>query len=178
MAKAPKDDEGGAQERHGRSDLGLKVIAVGKLIKVIALVSVGIAALTAAHGNPPALLVDAANAAGVDPNSRHMHAALEKIAGIDAKKLDEIGFGSFVYAALFAVEGIGLWMQKRWAEYLTIVITASFIPLELYEIVKHFSPVKVGTLILNVAVLVYLLARVLTQRGRRPATARLGTASH
>jgi uncharacterized membrane protein (DUF2068 family) len=177
-AKRREHDEGDAQERHGQPDVGLKIIAIGKLIKVIALVSVGIAALAAAHGNPPALLVDAANALGVDPNGRHMHRVVEKLSGVPAKKLDEIGFGSFVYAALFAVEGIGLWMQKRWAEYLTLVITTSFIPLELYELVKHVSPAKVATLIFNVAVVVYLLVRVLTARGRRPAPARLGTASH
>jgi uncharacterized membrane protein (DUF2068 family) len=170
-----RDDD--TQERHGKGEIGLKVIAVGKLIKVVALVSVGIAALVAAHRDPPALLVDAANALGVDPDGRHMHRLVAKLAGTDAKKLDEVSFGSFVYAALFAVEGIGLWMKKRWAEYLTIVITTSFIPLEIYELVKHFSAAKVATLVFNVAVVVYLVVRVVSDRARRPAHAQLGIAS-
>lgn len=161
----------------GRSELGLKIIAVGKLIKVVTLLAVGIAALVVVGKDPPQVLIDVANSFGVDPGSRHLYRLAEKLSGVSAKQLEEVGFGSFVYAALFAVEGIGLWMKKKWAEYLTIVITVSFIPLELYELAKHPGAVKIVTLVLNVAVVVYLVARVMSER-RRPAHARLGIASH
>ena len=52
---------------------------------------------------------------------------------------------------------MGLWNEKRWAEYLTVVVTASLIPFEIYEMVHHLTPIKIGALALNAAILVYLV---------------------
>ena len=63
---------------------------------------------------------------------------------------------------MFVVEGWGLWREKRWAEYLTVIVTASLIPLEIWEIVRHFTWLKVFALVVNVAIvwyLIYLLRR-------------------
>ena len=64
---------------------------------------------------------------------------------------------AFAYAALFLTEGIGLWLQKTWAEWLTIVATTSFIPFEIWEIVKKLTILRVGLLIANIAIVIYLL---------------------
>ena len=58
---------------------------------------------------------------------------------------------------LEGVEAVGLWYQKRWAEYLTFIATAAFLPLEVYELTRTLSPLKFLTLILNLAVVAYLL---------------------
>jgi uncharacterized membrane protein (DUF2068 family) len=170
----------GKQEGHGDRKNGgwLRVIAVAKLLKAMLLLAVGVAAIAAVGHDPPSILVEAANVVGVDPGSRHLHRLASGLAGFDAKKLTEVGFGSFVYAALFLVEGVGLWMQKRWGEYETIAITTSFIPIEFCELVKHFNAVKVVVIALNLAVVVYLVVRVLSERrDRQPGLARLGIAS-
>jgi uncharacterized membrane protein (DUF2068 family) len=148
----------------GKSDFWLTVIGVGKLIKVAILLSVGIAALVAVNHRPPELLAQVANFVGVDHNSHHLHRLIAKVSGVTPKKLEAVSLGCFVYAALFATEGIGLLTKKRWAEYLTIVITLSFVPLELYEIFHHTSIAKVVTLLLNVAVALYLMVRVRRER--------------
>ena len=62
-----------------------------------------------------------------------------------------------VYAALEGVEAVGLWLQQRWAEYLTLLVTASFLPLEVYELVTKASPLKGIAIVVNTAVVVYLL---------------------
>ncbi|MDB4937381.1 MAG: hypothetical protein JWP87_4353 [Labilithrix sp.] len=164
-------------DRNGRSDTVLRIIAALKLVKVAVLLALGIAALVVVHHDPPDVLVRAANIVGVDPESRHLHALASKLGGVSTKHLEEASFGSFFYAALFAVEGVGLWMKKRWAEYFTIGITLSFVPIEIYELARRFSAVKLITLGLNVAIAVYLIVRVTSERGRRPAHARLGIAS-
>ena len=170
----------------GKSDLGLTIIGIGKLIKTAALLSVGIAALAAVNHDPPKMLEHFANVVGVDHDSRHLHRLVGRVSGVSSKELAAVGFGSFVYAALFAVEGVGLLMKKRWAEYLTIGITISFIPLEIYEIIHHESTAKVVTLVLNVIVATYLIVRVRRdrkkelsdrERGPRSAPAPLGIAS-
>ena len=55
------------------------------------------------------------------------------------------------------MEAVGLWWQKRWAEYLTLIATALFLPLEVYEIAHKLSPLKIIALIVNIAVVLYLL---------------------
>ena len=62
-----------------------------------------------------------------------------------------------LYAALEATEMVGLWLGKRWAEYLTLVATVLLIPLEVYELVHGLSILKVATLVVNVAIALYLL---------------------
>jgi len=68
------------------------------------------------------------------------------------------------YAALYATEGVGLWLQKRWAEYLTTIATASLIPFELWELAHGVSAVKAAALAINVAILVYLIYVLRTDR--------------
>jgi uncharacterized membrane protein (DUF2068 family) len=63
----------------------------------------------------------------------------------------------FAYAAVEGIEAVGLWMTKRWAEYLTFVVTASLLPFEIYELANKLSPFKIVAFIINVAVVVYLL---------------------
>jgi len=73
------------------------------------------------------------------------------------------------YAALFTVEGVGLWLGKAWAEYLVIVVTGSFLPFEIYELARRFTAVRLGTLIVNVAIVAYLVVRRVHahRKGRR-----------
>jgi uncharacterized membrane protein (DUF2068 family) len=61
------------------------------------------------------------------------------------------------YAVLEGAEAVGLWLQKRWAEYLTFVATCVFLPYEIWELTKSVSPLKVVALVVNIAIAVYLL---------------------
>jgi uncharacterized membrane protein (DUF2068 family) len=67
---------------------------------------------------------------------------------------------TFFYASLFLTEGIGLLRQKRWAEYLTVVATASLIPLEIFEVFKHVTWIRVLLFAGNLAILAYLLVLI------------------
>ena len=75
---------------------------------------------------------------------------------ISPTHLYDIGFLLVAYATLEAVEMVGLWMAKRWAEYLTFVATLLFVPLEVYELVTAFGWLKLVTFLVNVAVVAYL----------------------
>jgi uncharacterized membrane protein (DUF2068 family) len=65
--------------------------------------------------------------------------------------------GLLLYAVIEIVEGFGLWWAKRWAEYLTVVATAAFLPIEIYELTEKISWFKIGTLVLNVLAVLYIL---------------------
>ena len=71
------------------------------------------------------------------------------------------------YALLYTTEGIGLWLQKRWAEYLTTVATASLIPFELWELTRGFSALKIAALAINIAIVVYLCYVIRADKTRR-----------
>jgi uncharacterized membrane protein (DUF2068 family) len=101
---------------------------------------------------------------GLDPGNRYVAVALEKATTLRPNKIKALGVVSFIYAGLFLTEGIGLWLQKRWAEWFTIIITTSLIPVEVYEIHRHVTPIKIVVLIINVAVVAYLVYRVPHER--------------
>jgi uncharacterized membrane protein (DUF2068 family) len=83
--------------------------------------------------------------------------AIDWVADLSPHKIVLAGVLACAYALLYAVEGIGLWMQKRWAEYLTVVATASLIPFEMWELSRGFSVLKIGALAVNIAIVVYLI---------------------
>lgn len=64
---------------------------------------------------------------------------------------------------LFLAEGTGLWLGKRWGEWLTVIITSSLVPIEVFEMYRHFSMVKTVVLVLNLAVVAYLIYHIHTQ---------------
>ena len=142
---------------HGR---GLRLIAAFKLLKGLALFALGIGALKLLHKDVEAIVVHWINIFQVDPHSHYLQKLLEKLSLLDDRRLKELSVGTFIYSALFLTEGIGLAMRKRWAEYLTIVSTASLLPLELYELAKHASIGKGVALAINLAVVAYLISEL------------------
>ena len=82
---------------------------------------------------------------------------LNKLFSLRSSTLTTVGLGVIGYALLEGVEAVGLWFQKRWAEYLTLIATAVFLPLEVWEMAHHVTPFKVIAFVINVAVVLYLL---------------------
>jgi uncharacterized membrane protein (DUF2068 family) len=133
------------------------LIAVFKLLKGVVLLAVGIGALRLLHKDVAAIADHWINAFRGDPHNRYLHWLLAKLPMVDDRKLKELSVGTFVYSAIFLTEGTGLALGKRWAEYFTIVTTASFLPLELYEIFRHATIAKGVALAVNIAVVLYLV---------------------
>ena len=82
---------------------------------------------------------------------------LNDLVNLDGGHVWVLALIALAYAALEAVESVFLWRGKRWAEYLTVVATAAFLPLEVYEIVEKVSALKVGALLVNLAIVAYLI---------------------
>jgi uncharacterized membrane protein (DUF2068 family) len=140
-----------------RANRWLTLIGIGKLLKAAILLAVGVFALRVSRPDDAAALHRTIARLGLHPGSHFVHDALERIAGLDPHRLQQIGLATFVYAALFLVEGVGLLTRQRWAEYFTVVITGSFVPLEVYEVANHFTPGRLLGLALNVAAVAYLV---------------------
>jgi uncharacterized membrane protein (DUF2068 family) len=142
----------------------IRLIAVFKLLKAASLIVVGFGVLKLIHTDVAAQLEHWIAMLGFDPGSRIMSHAIQKVTNISPNKIRELGVVSFIYAGLFLTEGIGLWLMKRWAEWFTVVITSSLLPLEIYEIFNRPTTIKILVIILNIAVVAYLLYRIASER--------------
>jgi uncharacterized membrane protein (DUF2068 family) len=139
---------------------GLWLIAAFKLVKGLGLLILGIGVLKLLHTDVAAEVAQWIDILRVDPHNHYIQEALAKLGMVDDRKLKALSVGTFFYSALYLTEGIGLSLRKRWAEYATIISTASLLPLEIYEIVKHVNAPKIAVLLANIAVLVYLVMEV------------------
>ena len=148
----------------------LRLIAIFKLCKAALLIAVGVSVLRLVHNGDDSLERFVATLA-LKPGSHYLDEAVSKLISIPPNKLKDIGFGSFVYAAFFLTEGIGLWLRKPWAEWFTTIMTASLIPLEAYEIIHHPTVAKAGALVINVSVVAYLILRIHKDRSQKLHTA-------
>jgi uncharacterized membrane protein (DUF2068 family) len=142
----------------------LFLIALFKLVKGILLLAVGIGALRYLHRDLAHSVEHLVNILRVDPENRYVHKLLSRALSVSPRQLKELSIGTFIYSALLLTEGVGLLLRQHWAEYFTIITTAGLIPLEIYELVKHVSLAKIVVLIINAAIVVYLVMRV---RGER-----------
>jgi uncharacterized membrane protein (DUF2068 family) len=125
-------------------------------LKATGLAVVGLGLLSLVHRDVATVIETAVEYLRIDPRNRLIHAVLEKVTGIRSRKLEELGIGTLFYAAVFATEGIGLLLAKKWAEYFTLGVTSSFLPLEAYEMARHGSAMKALVIALNIVVVVYL----------------------
>lgn len=141
----------------------LRLIAIFKVLKAALLVVVGVGALNLLHRDVARAVEHWAELLKLDPNSRYMDIAIEKASNITPDKIRVLGLGSVIYAGLFLTEGIGLWLEKRWAEWFTVIITSSLIPIEIYEVSRRTTPVKIAVLLINIAIVVYLVHRIRNQ---------------
>jgi uncharacterized membrane protein (DUF2068 family) len=149
------------------SSTGLILIGVFKLIKGLLLVAVGIGALKLLHKDIADVVTRWVESLRVDPDNHFIHGILRKVFAVTPKQLKELSAGTFIYAGLLLTEGIGLLLKKHWAEYFTVVTTAALIPLEIFELLKHFTAIKLAILVVNLLIVWYLVARLRTQSGKR-----------
>jgi uncharacterized membrane protein (DUF2068 family) len=147
----------------------LRLIAVDRVLHFLILGLLGVAVLLVASNRAHLraafyrvlTAIQGGVAGGPVQSSGHVGIAheLDKFLSLQSGTLDEVGIGLLAYAALEGAEAIGLWLGKRWAEYLTFISTTLLLPLEIYEIVNRGTALKVIGFLINLAVVVYLLLR-------------------
>lgn len=145
----------------------LGLIAVFRLAKAAALVAIALGALRLLDHEVAARVHEWVDAIPFVARHPAVERAAAKVTSASPKHIEIAASAALAYAALFTVEGIGLWLQRVWAEYLTIVATTSFVPFEIYELTRRFTPVRLGALVVNVAIVVYLVMRRLRARRSR-----------
>jgi uncharacterized membrane protein (DUF2068 family) len=144
---------------------GLQLLALFKFTKVILLLAAGIGALGLVHPDAAAAMLQWSTTVAPSGERRLLEHLLAHTLNLPRERLELVALAAFAYAALFAVEGAGLWLGRRWAEYLTLVASLSLVPIELVELARHPGSGVVSALILNLAVAAYLWWRIRPDRG-------------
>ena len=163
-----------------RSAFILRALAIERWFRGLVLALLGIAVIKLNSTQVTLQELFQRDLKSLDPFFRQIHfkvsdsatiTSIEKVLHAKNSTLDLIAAGLLVYAALQIFEGIGLWSLKRWGEYVAVVGTSAFIPLEVYELTDNVSWLKIVLLLINVAAVVYLLVnkRLFGIRGGRSA---------
>ena len=134
----------------------LLVIGFFKFAKGVFFVLIGVGVLKLVHRDLADLLLKLALSLRIDPESHLVNLLMDKVQSLTPHRLRWIGTAVFLDAGLDFIEGTGLILRKAWAEYFTLLLTASFLPWELFEIIRHVTPVKIVLTLINLLVVIYL----------------------
>jgi uncharacterized membrane protein (DUF2068 family) len=144
------------------------LIGVFRLVKALLLLAGGVAALGLMRPETAQQIHDWLASIPYADDHEWLRQLIGRVIGMDDKRAAIVAIAAFSYAALFIVEGVGLILGRAWAEWVTVVATSSFIPFEVYELVHRASAAKAIILVINIAIVIYLILRI---RGRRRAEA-------
>jgi uncharacterized membrane protein (DUF2068 family) len=150
---------------------GLAAIAVFKLVKGALLLLVGLGLLKLMHADIATLFSHLIEALHLNADSRIIHALVLKVDALQPHSVLVAGLVSLGYAGMLLLEGVGLWLERSWAAYLTVISTSLLLPLELYEVIDRVTMPRVGVLLLNLVIVLYLVVQLKqhTLRSRRLA---------
>ena len=140
------------RERHDRL---IVLIGVLKLVKALILLAAAVSVIASLNDGVRGYLKELAAGSGREVITHYVRS----LTGGSHHYTELIGSGLLTYAALFTVEGVGLLRKRVWAEWLTIIITTSFIPFEIYEVIHKNSGIKAAVLVANILIAIYLIGR-------------------
>ncbi len=148
----------------------LVLIALYKVALALMFALVGVGAMRLLHKDIGDVIDGIREALHFSPESRLVNFLMDKASLMTDPMLRRIGLVAFSYAAICLLEGIGLYLEKTWGEYLTLLITASFLPWELFEVFRHITWLRVVLLVVNLLVFFYLLKVVVENRKKKELT--------
>ena len=139
------------------------LIGAFKLVKATLLVALGVGGLLFGPAQISRTGQHVIVWVGAFPGHHSVDRVLTTLLSLGHRSEERLAVLCLAYAAVFFVEGLGLLRRRRWAEWLTVAVTTSFIPIEIYEIVEHLGPAKIVAAVLNATIVGYLVWRLLTQ---------------
>lgn len=144
---------------------GLRVIAVYKAVKTVGLILIASAAFHLDREDSFRQLVQWLEHLQLTDSNDLRWSLVHLLQQMGPAKVEAVGIVALIYAAIFATEGIGLWMRKHWAEWFTVIATGSLVPVEVYECIVRFGWLKVAILVANILIVIYLVRLALRPRG-------------
>jgi uncharacterized membrane protein (DUF2068 family) len=155
----------------GKSEHAKGLIAIGifKLCKATFFFGLGLTALHLVHRNIGEIFLRISTQLHFNPAGEFVGKVEDAIDLISGHQLRQLSLATFGYAGISLTEGIGLMLEKTWAEYLTLTLTICALPWEVYEVARHPTMFRVGVLLTNLVVLAYLLWFLRRKKRRKAA---------
>jgi uncharacterized membrane protein (DUF2068 family) len=141
-------------------DGAIRLIIAERLIKGAVLLVGGIVLITVGSNSELHQRVDDLQVQlALEPGRHLWHRLLAWVLDRLGAHPNAIGIAAVLYGLLEWVEGVGLILRRRWAEYLVVLATTAFLPLEVSEVLRRPTPLKAAVLLVNFAIVVYLVWR-------------------
>ncbi|HEX4140820.1 MAG TPA: DUF2127 domain-containing protein [Candidatus Methylacidiphilales bacterium] len=135
----------------------LRLIALFKLAKSFLFICAGFGLLHFLNKDVEAHLQVLMNSLHVDSDNHLAKWCLDEAGLLSKVKIEALSAIAFFYGILFGIEGTGLYLRKRWAEWFVVIMTGSLLPLEIYEIIHRVTPAKIALTAGNLIILGYLI---------------------
>ena len=132
-----------------------------KLLKGVFFVALGFGLLRMLHHDLYLFALQTVAALHLDPDREAIATLLDKVTLLNDHRLKQLSAVVFIYAGLDFTEGIGLVLEKRWAEYFTLILTVALLPLEAVKLIHHPNHWTVMLLLANIVIAIYLAWLVL-----------------
>jgi uncharacterized membrane protein (DUF2068 family) len=143
----------------GEREGGLRAIIALKAFYGVLFFLVGLGVFAMINRDLSDLAEQAAESLGIDPENRYLLLVLESLTGVSPKQVAAVGFGTMLYSGLLLAMAWGLYLRHAWAEWLTIIATGLFIPIEAYEVIRFPQLTYALALAVNVLIVWYLVRR-------------------
>lgn len=144
----------------------LELIGILKLLQGGFFIALGFGLLRMLHHDLYMFALQMVEALHLDPDRLAIAALLNKVTLLNDHRLKQLSAVVFIYAVLDFIEGTGLVLEKRWAEYFTLVLTVALLPLEAIKLVNHPNHWTLILLVANILIAVYLAWLVLPRESR------------
>jgi uncharacterized membrane protein (DUF2068 family) len=138
----------------------LRAVAAYKIGKAAVMLVIGSLVMGLVHHNVAETVAHWTRRLNLDPSHLIVRRALSHLAHVNDAKLRWTGITAFAYMVLYLVEGVGLWKDRRWAEWLTVVAGLLLVPFEVYELIKHPRGTLALVLIGNLLIVAFMYHRV------------------
>lgn len=148
----------------------LRSIAVFKFVEALIVSAFGFGALKLLNPNAVGWIGNRITTLPFRSAQVFAQKLLNQLSGVSPHEIESLGIGAFALAAIFLTEGVGLWIEARWAEWLAVVATSLFVPLEILELLHRVTTPKLLALVVNLLVVGYLVLRIVATGHRPPRT--------
>lgn len=147
---------------------GMEAIIIYKLVKAVLEALLGIAAVwLAARGAEATAATLAEILLEHSAGTWALHAATLLVVAATSRRIKFIAVAAFADAVLSAVEGLALQARRWWAPWLVVVATGALLPWEMWALARHPRWGRFLVLVINLAVVTYLLREVVRQQRAR-----------
>jgi uncharacterized membrane protein (DUF2068 family) len=151
------------------TDRYLRWIALYNLIKGSLLCLLAIGILGFLHKDVDAIVGNWMSLLGFNMENRHVIRFLARLDRLTDRQIAEWSGVTFAVAGVFVTQGAGLLLRQQWAKYVTLCVTCSLIPVEIFEIIAHFGWIKVGVLAANLGIVAFLVSSLVCEKKRLQA---------